>query len=119
MGLIIIQFVVGGGFPTGENEEAVPSSLLLAALAGVSISVVVRWLILPKVTKMESLLPVMIVGLALAESSGILGIFLIGPKFPETQQLVLLLSLAGIIQFIPLYLSKFKENDNPFIAKGQ
>ena len=50
----------------------------------------------------------MIIGLALAEGTGILGIFLIGSDFPETQRITFIASVAAILQYIPTYASSTK-----------
>jgi hypothetical protein len=45
----------------------------------------------------------MVIGLALAEGAGILGMFLLPRDQPETRLVIFLLSFFGVLQFVPLY----------------
>ena len=45
----------------------------------------IRFLLIPKIADLAKLLPAMIIGLALAEGIGILGMFAISKDLPETQ----------------------------------
>lgn len=104
-GLVILQLSIGGGFPHGGNQGQPPTFFLVLSFAGIVISTVIRWLILPKAKSFQSMQVMMVIGLAFAESAGIFEMFLIGSKFQETQRLLFCLSVAAILQFIPLYAS--------------
>ena len=80
-GLFILLFFVGGGIPKGQNEGDAPLALIAVAGALASVSMVIRFIVIPKLNAIEKLLPAMIIGLALAESVGIVGIFVIGKEF--------------------------------------
>jgi hypothetical protein len=69
------------------------------------VSIILRWLVLPRYTDGARAFVVFIVGLALAESAGILGIFLGGPYRDD----LFLLGALGIMQFAPLYLKRLGE----------
>ncbi len=69
------------------------------------ISVIIRWLVLPRYTDPRRALVIFIMGIALAESCGILGIFLGGAY----RDALFLLGVFGIIQYVPVYARKFFE----------
>ena len=82
MGLFVLQFFIGGGIPTGDQIENPPTVMSLICIAGVAIGTLIRWLVIPKLNDNLKLLPAMIVGLALCESSGLLQMFLLGKEYP-------------------------------------
>lgn len=108
-GLPLIQIFAAGGWPEGDDQGEVPQSLVLITLAGVIASTIIRWMILPRIKNPQSLLTTMTIGLALAEVTGLLGMFVIDGDFPETQRFTFCLSLLGMLQFIPIYANKLKE----------
>jgi hypothetical protein len=58
--------------------------------------------VLPRYTEITRALPVFVVGLALAEACGILGIFLGGPYRDD----LFVLAVLGVAQFAPLFAGK-------------
>jgi len=106
MGLFILQFFIGGGIPTGDQMENPPTVMSLICIAGVAIGTLIRWLVIPKLNDNLKLLPAMIVGLALCESSGLLQMFLLGKEYPDTQKLIFVLAVLGVVQFAPTYFKK-------------
>ncbi len=77
----------------------------LVGLVPLFVSIVVRWLVLPRYTDGARAFVVFIAGLALAEVAGILGIFLGGPYRDD----LFLLGALGILQFVPLYAKRLQE----------
>lgn len=77
----------------------------LVGLVPLFVSIVVRWLVLPRYTDGARAFVVFIAGLALAEAAGILGIFLGGPYRDD----LFLLGALGILQFVPLYAKRLQE----------
>jgi len=69
-----------------------------------ALSVLVRWLVLPRFTKRVKAFPIFIIGLAMAESTGITGIFLA----PEFRQAYFVLSLLALAQFVPLFSARYE-----------
>lgn len=65
-------------------------------IAPFCVAMVVRWLILPRFTGVRAF-PIFIIGLAMAESTGILGIFLV----PALREVYFALALVGLAQFVP------------------
>ena len=106
IGLFVVQFYMGGGIPTGDQMENPPTVMSLICIAGVAIGTLIRWLVIPKLNDNLKLLRAMIVGLALCEGSGIQQIFLLGKEYPDTQKLIFVLAVLGVVQFAPTYFKK-------------
>jgi hypothetical protein len=100
-GLVLIYVFLARPDP----KPAPAASDLLKNLAGVVplfLSIILRWLVLPRYTDLARALPVFIVGLALAEACGILGIFLGGPYRDD----LFVLGVLGVTQYVPLFIAK-------------
>ncbi|MDC0280478.1 hypothetical protein OAL03_02870 [Akkermansiaceae bacterium] len=106
LGLFVLQFFIGGGIPTGDQMENPPTVMSLICIAGVAIGTLIRWLVIPKLNDNLKLLRAMVVGLALCEGSGIQQIFLLGKEYPDTQKLIFVLAVLGVVQFAPTYFKK-------------
>lgn len=100
----IFQIFLGGGFSEEANVE-MPMSiwLWLVCLLPLVVATGIRWLAIPKVTLPTQQLVAMIVGLALAEASVLLGIFLVAPDYPQNQIGLLMVGVVSLIQFAPSY----------------
>jgi hypothetical protein len=100
-GLVMIHLFLGQAEPgqTAAPDESVTG---LVGLAPLLFSIVVRWLVLPRFTEPPKALPVFIIGLAMAEACGILGIFLGGPYRDH----LFILGLLGIVQFAPFLMPR-------------
>jgi hypothetical protein len=99
-GLVMIYVFLGR---TPQPRRSPQESLTgLVGLGPLFLSVVTRWLVLPRFRTADRALPVFIVGLAMAEGCGILGIFLGGPYRDD----LFLLGVLGILQFVPLFAGK-------------
>jgi hypothetical protein len=108
-GMFFILFFAAGGWPSGDETKSDSRMLISISLSGVLISTIIRWLILPRISSAQSLLSTMIIGLAFAESTGILGLFLIESDFPGTQKMMFIASIVGVLQYIPTYTLQIKE----------
>ena len=106
MGLFVLQFFIGGGIPTGDEMENPPTVMSLICIAGVAIGTLIRWLVIPKLNDKPKLLRAMLVGLALSQGSGVLQIFLLGKEYPDSQKLIFVLAVLGVVQFAPTYFKK-------------
>lgn len=104
-GLVAIYFFIGRDLPVPKD---LPPEKLLTGLVGVIplfVSVVIRWLVLPRYTDMNRAFVMFIIGLSLAEGCGILGIFLGGPYRDD----LFLLGVFGIVQYIPIFAKNYVE----------
>ena len=104
-GLVIIYLVLGRNQPVPKNVAAEKMFTGLIGLIPMVVSVVVRWLVLPRISDMNRALVVFVMGLALAEGCGILGIFLGGPYRDD----LFLLGVFGIVQYIPIFAKNYIE----------
>lgn len=77
----------------------------LAGLVPLFVSIVLRWLVLPRYTEARRAFVIFVLGLALAEACGLLGIFLGGPYRDD----LFLLGALGLAQFAPLYARRLGE----------
>lgn len=102
-GLIILQFFIGGGISKGSDQGA-PPVWVLALAGGMALGALgIRFRVIPRITAVAQKLPMMIVGLALSEGIGLLGMFAVGEEFPATQRVFFGLAICCIICFAPRY----------------
>jgi hypothetical protein len=74
-------------------------------LAPLFVSIIIRWLVLPRFSDLKLAFPMFIVGLALAEACGLLGIFLGGVYKDD----LFLLGVLGIAQYVPFFAKSYLE----------
>ncbi len=99
MGLVVIYLFLGRG-PVKPEPVADKDALKhLVGLVPLFVSIVIRWLVLPRFDSLQRAFPIYIVGLALAEACGILGIFLGGPFRDD----LFVLGVLGVTQFVPIF----------------
>ncbi|HEX2861197.1 MAG TPA: hypothetical protein VHN79_06140 [Lacunisphaera sp.] len=96
-GLVVIYLLFGRGPVKAAPDEDVLLNLI--GLIPLFISIVIRWLVLPRYDDLQKAFPVFIVGLALGESCGILGIFLGGAYRDD----LFVLGVLGVMQFMPVF----------------
>lgn len=102
--VVVMQFVIGHGLPTGKNApDATLSPMAFVAMGEVIAATAIRWLWIPRLTEQRQQLVAMIIGLALAEGSNFLGLFLVASDQPETKLLIFVLAVVGTAQFAPTY----------------
>ena len=103
-GLITIYYSLG----RGPLPPVVPGANPLANLIGLVplfVSIIIRWLVLPRSAAPAPAFGMFIAGIALAESCGIMGIFLGGPYRED----LFVLGVLGVTSYMPLYARKFFE----------
>lgn len=109
-GLVVIQFFVGGGIPQGADQGS-PPVWVLAAAGGLALAALaIRFTVIPKIQSVPKKLPLMIIGLALSEGIGFLGMFAVGEEFPTTRLSLLVLAVACIVSLAPVYAKERPEN---------
>lgn len=99
-GIVAIYFFLGKSSPTPPPNEP---ALWQLGLLPVLISGALRWSLLPQVKDPAKAFVVFILGVALAEASCFLGLFI----FPSHKTLLFVASLLGILQFIPVYARRY------------
>lgn len=102
-GLIVIYAALGRGqVPAPASRNPLFG---LVGLVPLFVSIIIRWLVLPRVRGLARAFPLFIVGLALAEGGGLLGIFLGGAYRDD----VFLLGLFGVAQYVPIFARRLAE----------
>jgi hypothetical protein len=94
--------------PPGPQTPAVPGAnpfLNLAGFVPLFVSIVIRWLVLPRSTGPGSALVMFLIGVSLAEACGLLGLFLGGPYRED----LFILGVLGVTQYVPLSARRFFE----------
>lgn len=112
-GLLIMQFFAGGGIPTGGGQGKEPAIYQVISLGIAAASLFVRFVIIPRLKGLEKKLPAMIVGLALAEGIGIIGMFAIPHQHASTRLFMLGTAIVCIVLSAPVY-AKFPGGGSPF-----
>jgi hypothetical protein len=102
-GLVVLYFVFGRRpLPPADGRD------LLVNLAGVVplfVSIIVRWLVLPRFGNLNQAFTMFIVGVALAEACGIIGLFLGGPY----RDALWVLGVLGVTQYVPFFAHRLAE----------
>jgi len=102
-GLLIMQFFVGGGIPKGSDQGS-PPVLFPAIAAGMALAVfVIRFVWIPRIKVLPGKLTAMVVGLALSEGVGLLGIFVLGKEFQATKLILMMVAFGCILSLAPVY----------------
>ena len=102
-GLIMIYVLLGRGPVKPVVAAELPVNL--AGVVPLFISVVVRWLILPRGRDVKIVFPTFIAGLVLAEACGLMGIFLGGPY----RDSLFVLGVLGVTSYVPLFVKRLLE----------
>lgn len=71
----------------------------LVAIIPLFISIVIRWLALPRYTNAQKAWAMYLLGLALAEACGAIGVFTGGPYRTD----FVFLAVLGVVQFVPQF----------------
>ncbi|MEW6305502.1 MAG: hypothetical protein AB1705_18655 [Verrucomicrobiota bacterium] len=101
-------FIFLGTSAPGNDRSSLSLFVPLVATA-LSISVVLRWVVIPRLENPQIALQMFIMGMATAEAICFFGIFLA----PAYKTLAFVLSFLGILQFIPLFAGKFCQPPKP------
>ena len=100
VGLCVIYFAVA--FRTPMPQPAANPFANLVGLVPLFVSIVIRWLVLPRYAEAPKAFVMFVIGLSLAEGCGIIGIFTAGPYRDD----LFVLAVLGIVQFMPMYARK-------------
>lgn len=106
----MIQFFVGGGIPQGEDQGNPPAVFLAVAGSLALAAMTIRFVAIPKIKTVPKMLPAMIIGLALSEAVGFVGMFAVGKEFPMTRLSLFALALCCIVSLAPVYVKPREED---------
>lgn len=113
-GLVLIYLFLAQGKPLPPLDSQNPLQGLIG-IVPLFVSIVIRWLVVPRSTEPARAFVLFIVGIALAEGCGLLGIFLGGPY----RDSLFVLGVLGIIQYVPFYAKKlFDPKGSGFIPNN-
>ena len=102
-GICMMQFFVGGGLPSGADKGSAPIALVGLAAGAAFASLAVRYLVIPSRTDIRQQLTGMIIGLALAEFAGIVGLIVVPGDYPQTKLWIFTTAIACMILHAPVY----------------
>lgn len=101
--LCTIYLVLGRGpVPQASTPNL---AVVLIAMAPLFVSIVIRWLVLPRASQSGPALALFIAGLALSEGCGFIGIFLGGAYRDH----LFVLGLLGVIAYMPIFVKRLLE----------
>ena len=103
-GLVLIYAALAHGKPLPPVSKENPLQGLIG-IVPLFVSIVLRWLVLPRATDPNRAFVLFVAGLALAEGCGILGTFLGGPY----RDSLFVLGVLGVAQYVPFYAKKLFE----------
>jgi hypothetical protein len=101
-GLVLVYVVLGRG-PLPPNLAPEKSLTGLVGLVPLFVSIIIRWLVLPRYRDIRGAFIMFIVGLVLAEACGFLGIFLGGPYRDD----LFILGVLGLAQYVPFFARQY------------
>jgi hypothetical protein len=104
VGLGLAYLVLARGRTMPVSPTANPFGNLVGFVP-LFVSIIIRWLVLPRYRDLRLAFPLFIIGLALAESCGVLGIFLGGPY----RDSLFVLGLLGLGQYMPFFARSYLE----------
>ena len=99
LGMIYLLLVQGKPLPPASAENSLQG---LVGFVPLFVSIVIRWLVLPRLTEPARVFVFFVAGVALAEACGLLGIFLGGPY----RDSLFVLGVLGVTQYVPFYAKK-------------
>lgn len=102
-GLVVIYAFLGQGPVKPVVAADLPVNL--AGIVPLFVSIIIRWLLLPRFHDFSRVLPVYIIGLALAEACGLLGVVLGGPY----RESLFVLGVLGVTSYVPLFAKRLLE----------
>lgn len=105
VGIFQIFYFLGVAGDAAKQSSAPAQAPLVAALGliPVAVSFLIRWVALPRIQIAQTALAIFILGIAFAEATCFLGIFI----FPAYKVVFFAFSVLGIFQFIPVFAHRY------------
>jgi hypothetical protein len=108
-GMFFIPVFAGGGWPAGVDAGFSPiNPIFIAASSGWLVSMGIRFLALPLVDHPAAVLPLAIIGMALAEGAMFLGIFAMPKDLVVMRQILIVTGFVGVAAYAPVYATKVR-----------
>jgi hypothetical protein len=107
---MLVLYITLGVTVTPPPEQTSASMVSYAGLLPLTLSCVVRWVLLPRITNRKKRLPIFIVGMAMAEGSGLLALFLGG----DHRDTLFTLGVLGVAQYLPPLLPRTDDSPKHF-----
>jgi hypothetical protein len=102
-GMGVILFLVGGGWPSGEDEAVfLADPVFLIGLGSFVLSLIIRGAVVPRL-RGQSLISAAVFGMALGELGLLLAVFVLPDEAVFSQQLLIVLAFLGVASFAPIY----------------
>lgn len=101
-GLVVLYAVLVAGKPLPASAPAKDLPMNLVGFAPIFVSIVVRWLVMPRVTQPTRAFMIFVAGASLAEAGGLIGMFLGGPY----RDSLWVLGFLAVAQYVPFYAKK-------------
>ena len=112
--LCALYFFLGRG-PLAPLAPGANPFANLVGFVPLFVSIIIRWLVLPRSTGPKAAFVMFIAGISLAEMCGMMGIFLGGPYRED----LFILGVMGVTQYVPLYARKlFEPKGSGFIPNN-
>ena len=100
----LVRYLSLSGRHRGTVALSIPGFFELAGgTRTVCDMLIIRWVVLPRIGNAQAALALFMFGLAIAEATCFLGLFI----FPAHKQELFALSVLGIVQFVPHFARRF------------
>lgn len=105
----VYPILLEGGLPLKFNDQGIQLQFaVFMSFGSWSIATLIRWIVIPKLSRYSTLLGFFIAGLAFTEASIIYGIFLLTEDYPNEKALIFWITILCMVQFFPLLLNQGK-----------
>ena len=100
MGILLIYIEIGISKVIYEDPDV---SMGFLAFQPLIVSVIIRWLVLPRLTRAKAAFQLFIVGIVMAEVSSLIAFFLV----EQWKEELFFLGVLGMIQFVPVFIKRY------------
>lgn len=104
-GITVGLIAIHGVIPQGETTPTT-GALRYLPLLPLLVASAIRWLVLRRMTDGLRAFPLFVLGLAMAEGSSLLGLFIV----PELRQTYLALGVLALVQYAPFFASRYRSD---------
>ena len=110
-GVLVIQFVLGGGFTAfGAEMEIRSIPLMLVGLFPLVVAVVGRILVIPAAHSDQAFMVRLIICLALCEAPFFIGLFVMAPDYAAEKAFALFGSVLGLLILFPRTINRNEQS---------